>query len=73
MRQFHAFALRGEDDSVIADDITAADRMHADFDIGTLANEAFTAMASILRVIEFAHVGQNLDETLRGAARRVLF
>ena len=45
MGQLDAFAERGINDRVITDHVAAAQRVHADFRVGTCAHNSFTAMA----------------------------
>ena len=58
---------------MVADDISAAKGMHANFGAGTFAHEAFATMADIGLVTQVAFFGQDFGEAASGAAGRVFF
>src|SRR5436305_13422285 len=62
VREFDAFALRGVDDGVIADDIAAADGVDADLRIRARTDNSVPAMLGVVIVFQLADLRENLDE-----------
>jgi hypothetical protein len=71
VREFEAFPFGGKEDRVVADDVAAADGVHAN-----LIERAFTdeTVAAVLEGIlrELTLFEENLEERLGGAGGRVL-
>src|SRR5690606_16360873 len=72
MGDLYALPLTDKIDSVLADDITAAHRLHADLLFAALAAHPFTMEVGDLVVIAAKSFGDDLAHAHRRAARRVL-
>ncbi len=73
MRQFDALPDGGEMDRVIANDIAAAQGVHADDLFGACADVAMPAVDGQVLVGSACGLGENFPETPRGSAGRVEF
>src|SRR6266705_2072741 len=50
--QFQSFAVRGKDDGMVADDVAATQRVHANLVVGPFAGEPVAAVAKRLLELE---------------------
>ena len=71
--EFDTFADGGIDHGVIADDIAAADGVHPDFVRSAFSDDAESAVADIVVVLEFANFGEDFCEPFCGAGGGVFF
>ena len=71
--EFEAFSGSGEQDGVIADDVAAAQGMHADFVFGSGSDDSLAAVFQGVVWREIAGLGEDVCEGCGGAAGGVLF
>lgn len=71
--EFEAFSGSGEQDGVIADDVAAAQGMHADFIFGSGADDSLAAVFQGVVWREIAGLGEDVCEGCGSAAGGVLF
>ena len=58
---------------MIADNVACADGMHADLFVGRSPINPCAPMRDIAFIIKSAHFAEDLRQTFRGSARRILF
>lgn len=71
--EFEAFSGSGEQDGVVADNVAAAQGMHADFVFGSGADDSLAAMFQGFVRREIAGLGEDVCESCGGAAGGILF
>ena len=69
--EFDTFAVGGEKHGMVADDVAAADGVHADLMLRTCANDPLTAMTDIFVVIPALHTRDDFREADGSAAGSV--
>ena len=65
--QFHAFAGCSKHNSVITNDIAASNRVHAYLAPGAGADNALTAVAHVVLVLQAGYFAEDFTEAFRGA------
>ena len=73
MREFDSLAFRGEYDRVVADNVTASQRMHCDFTFWSRARVALSAVNSFFFFFKPARFFGEFDEADSRSAWRVFF
>ena len=71
--EFEAFSGSGEQNGVIANDVTAAQRMQSNFIFGSGADDSFAAVPQGIFQRKIAGLGEDVCEGCGGAAGGVLF
>lgn len=71
--EFEAFSESGEQNGMIADDVAAAQGVHADFVFGSGADDSLAAVPEGFVQREIAGLGEDVCEGCGGAAGGVLF
>ena len=71
MGEFDALAIGGEEHGVVADDIAAAERVHADFARLARADVAEAAVGDVVLIGGAGFLVEDFQEAARGAGRRV--
>ena len=73
VREFYAFASGGENDRMVADDISTTQRMHSDFIARTGSDQPHAAMTCVLVIIQATCLGKDLTKLFGGSRGGVLF
>ena len=71
--EFDAFALADEGDGVLADDVSASERVDADLFLGTFADDAFSSVGGVVVVVEVECFCGAFCESDGGSAGAVFF
>ena len=72
MRQFQTLPGCRKNHRVIAHDVAAAQRVHADFRRSALAGDALSAVSNHFAELLLANIGEDFREGGSGSARRIL-